>query len=484
MAKNNFDKKDYEGVEYTKLTDIPTNKKKKNILNKNKQKSPTKKIKKAQNFNFTTFLTIIILTGLIICFVVFGLTFNYLSQQFDFGTNVETESNILNTEITTLSVEDKILKSSEKISTGIIKEIILNENLVHIYDFVTKKNHILKYFNTTELKNQFDENLLLNEFSIGDIVKFKYSSSYKLISMEKSKNSFFNENISNFTVDLSNKFLKYKDNTFQLAENLLIFKNSKEISLDEISTLDTIDIKGIDNTILFILIKKSFGSLKFINNPNLSNATLEIDKDYFKSLNDSETLSLKEGKHKIVIRANGITPFVKEIDINSNKQTVVDLSEIQLKKGTLIINSDIQDYTIYINGVLNELTNSINLPYGTHTIKIEKEGYSPFETSILINKPQVSINVNLQKIEKYGEISISSSPTEAQVYIGQDFIGYTPLKYKLPYGNHSVTLKKEGYLDFNLSSINIEKNPSVFNITLHKKEETEQATKINTETTN
>ncbi|MEK6983850.1 MAG: PEGA domain-containing protein [Nanoarchaeota archaeon] len=57
-----------------------------------------------------------------------------------------------------------------------------------------------------------------------------------------------------------------------------------------------------------------------------------------------------------------------------------------------------------------------------------------------------------EKAEELGDtgaLFVESSPNSAQVFLGEEFKGNTPLNlYNLPVGQYEVTFKKEGYADF------------------------------------
>lgn len=483
MKKNNDYNKDdipltdldYKGVIYEPSKNNSINNKKnysKKSVNYNKKK------KIAQNFNYSYFLIATICLSVVIFSTIFFLTYHSISDYFDFDYK-KSPINMQNQEIVS-----ELDENTNKVSTGILKDINIDETTINILDLNTNKDYNLKINSSSELKDKFENNISILEFLKGDIVDFSFDSTNKLTYMKKSIETFFQENISNFDLDLTNNILKYNEKAYKINKNVIIYKGVIEFPLEKISSLDTLNIKGLNNEIYYIEIKKGTGSLKFINKPNLSDATLEIDRDIFKPLSEVDLINLKEGKHKIVIRDNSISPYVKEIDIFSEKETIIDLAEIQNKKGNLLINANVSDYDLYINNKIENSKDTILLPYGNYNIKIEKEGYKPFITNININKAQVSIQANLEKFEKLGKLNISSNPTEAQVFINNAFVGYTPLEYKLPYGNHNVILKKEGYLDFNLSGITIGENDSVFNITMHKKQSTtEEKTTSTTQST-
>lgn len=469
---------DYQGVIYE-----PSQNNSK--ISPKKTTIPAKK-KQAQNFNYSYFLIGTICLGVVIFGIIFFLTYNYIAEYFDFPSfnkpNISESQNISDSN---KPVENDILlnENTNKNIIGVLKYIDTEKNTIELIEPNSNKNYILKLTSSSELKDKYENPLSIVEFFKGDIVDFSFDSTNKLIYMKKYENAFLEENVSNFNLDLTNSILKYNGNAFKINKNVLVYKDIIEYPLEKVSSLDTLNIKGIGNDIYYIEIKKGNGIIKFENKPNLPDATLEIDRDIFKPLSEINTINIKEGLHKIVIRSGSISPFVKEIEVTSGNETIIDLTEIQNKRGYLSINTNISDYNLYINEKIELSREPLSLSYGTYNIKIEKEGYQPFNSQVLINKPQVSLQANLEKFEKLGKLDISSNPTEAQVFVNNAFIGYTPLNYKLPYGTHNIVLKKEGYLDFNLSSITIGENESVFNITMHKKQtETTETTTLEPQT--
>lgn len=60
-----------------------------------------------------------------------------------------------------------------------------------------------------------------------------------------------------------------------------------------------------------------------------------------------------------------------------------------------------------------------------------------------------SPNEEFQEVIDTGILAVESSPGEAQVYVDGELKGQTPLTlYNFPAGTHIVTVKKEGYSDF------------------------------------
>lgn len=455
---------DYEGVVYEPSKDS-LKYKENNIKNTTKTKE---KIKKAPNFNFSIFLGITISIGVVIFALVAILTYSSLSNYINLPKN-NSSLNLDNNTNNNIDNESLVLDTNTNQNIiGIIKNIDYEKNIFTFSDIKTNKVYTLKSKSTTEFKDKYENMLTISELEIGNVVDFSFDTDNKLNYVYENKNSFYLENISNTKINTELNTLSLNDKTYKINDNAIILRNNEEYELSKISSVDILDIKGYNNTIYFIELKKGNGILKLENKPALNKAVIEIDRDIFKSLEEIDSINLSEGKHKIVIRSEDTISFVKEIDIISGQETILDLSEIQNKSGTLYIKSNITDYTLYINNVIETSREPLKLHYGTYNIRAEKEGYNPFQAQVSINGPQANVEIKLEKIEKMGKININSTPDNTEVFINNNFVGYTPLVYKVPHGVHTITLKKSGYNDFVLSSVTIGDEESSFNITMHK----------------
>lgn len=456
---------DYKGVIYEPSENAKNFQKSK--IRKNNKPTIKKQIKKAPNFNFSLFLVLTISIGVVIFIIATSLTYSSISSYIGVpkpSDNVEQNINNIPNSNNTLVLDS----NTNQNLTGIIKSIDYEKNIFSFIDIKANKIYSLKVKPSTVFKDKYDNMLTLPEVKIGCVVDFSFDDSNKLNYVKENSNNFTLENITNIKIDLELNTLSINDKIYKIDDNVTILKNTEPYDITKISSLNVIDIKGYNNIIYFIDVKKGNGTLKLANKPNLNNAFIEIDRDIFKSLAEIDTINLSEGKHKVVIRSDDSISFVKEINIISGEETVLDLAQIQNKTSNLLIKSNVTDYTLYINNTIETSREPLKLAYGAYTIKAEKEGYKPFETQISINNPQATLNINLEKIEKMGKINISSNPDNAEVYVDNAFVGYTPLNYKLPQGVHTITLKKAGYNDFILSSVTIGDEESSFNITMHK----------------
>ncbi|WP_250277420.1 PEGA domain-containing protein [[Clostridium] colinum] len=469
---------DYKGVIYEPSKEAKNFKKnKKNIKFKENADKPKAKIKKAPSFNFNLFLGLTISIGIAIFVIVTSLTYSSISSYVGLPKADPNQ----NSPIISNNNNELILNSNtNKNILGVIKNINYETNLFTLTDINTNKNYTLKSKSSTIFKDKYGNMLTMLEIKKGAIVDFSFDDKNQINYINENSDAFLLENISNVKIDNELKTLKVNDKMFKINNNAIVVKNNEPYELTSISPLDVIDIKGYNDTVYFIELKKGNGTLKLENKPNLNKSIIEIDRDIFKSLDEINSINLPEGKHKVVIRSNDTLSFVKEIEILSGKETILDLSQIQSKSGKLFIKSNVTDYTLYVNDNIESSSSVLTLPYGTYNIKIEKEGYTPFQTQISINSPQYNLNVSLEKIEKVGKIIISSTPDNAEVFVNNMLVGYTPLTYKLPQGVHTITLKKQGYNDFVLSSVTIGEEESSFNITMHKSQNESSNTTNNT----
>ncbi|MFA6129319.1 MAG: PEGA domain-containing protein [Bacteroidales bacterium] len=99
--------------------------------------------------------------------------------------------------------------------------------------------------------------------------------------------------------------------------------------------------------------------------------------------------------------------------------------------------------------------NSIGV--GDHTVTLTLAGYQPYTARVTVYANTVSeISALLQSAGPnagVGEVSVSSTPAGANVFIDNNFVGISPLTLKaIPVGSHIVMVRLTGYQDYEVTT--------------------------------
>jgi hypothetical protein len=94
-----------------------------------------------------------------------------------------------------------------------------------------------------------------------------------------------------------------------------------------------------------------------------------------------------------------------------------------------------------------------NIGTGYHTVALTLSGYTPYTTQVNVNANTVSeVSALLKPVSPktgVGELSVSSTPSGANVFVDNNFVGITPLTLKeISAGSHVVTVRLTGYQDY------------------------------------
>jgi thiol-disulfide isomerase/thioredoxin len=122
---------------------------------------------------------------------------------------------------------------------------------------------------------------------------------------------------------------------------------------------------------------------------------------------------------------------------------------VQKKYGSIIIESTPSGATVLIDNVKKGSTplELKNIEVGTRKLKLIKSGYVTISKGVIINEKK-PINVSEVFILKTGDLTITSEPTGAMVYINGAIKGKTPYTItELTIGDYNVTVSSENYHD-------------------------------------
>lgn len=127
--------------------------------------------------------------------------------------------------------------------------------------------------------------------------------------------------------------------------------------------------------------------------------------------------------------------------------------------GTLVITSTPENSEVYLNGERTGLSTPFkkDVAVGVYAVEIRFKIFQSFKDSVVVTANNVTqLNENLK--DDFGAFMITSTPSAAKVYLGNEYLGNTPLERKeITPGEYTLTLEKEHYNRTNID-VRIEKD--------------------------
>lgn len=160
----------------------------------------------------------------------------------------------------------------------------------------------------------------------------------------------------------------------------------------------------------------------------------------------------------IIVTKSGYIPYyinISSSDFGSSStlRFYVTLTPDVPSTGTLSVSSNPSGAAVYIDGSYRGNSPlSMTLTEGTHSVSIRKDGYDSWSsTARVVGGTSSTISATLNKIVKTGYLSVSSSPSGANVFINNVYRGSTPVNLNLAEGYYTLELRKSGYSTYTTS---------------------------------
>jgi len=437
-----------------------------------KKNSPKKTPKKLppQKSKYPIYMTIAVASGISAFIILLILMKNILGGGYESKRNTDSYSEPTTTDYAVGEEEKNINVSvSGNEYSGVIRTKSDSFKTLTIYNISFDENADYTVTNGTRIYDKYGKGILFDELNEGDLVDFVYDKDNTLISINKSDKAFTETLKNGFKLDKINKTISTGVKTYNYSEMTKFIYKNEDFDPELIDpAVDTITISGHNDIVWSLTLDKGHGEITFIKNNKIKNGIIEIDTNIYKKLNDIDTVKLNEGTHKIVVKGSNIESFTKEISLTINEKATFDLNTIPIKTGKVTIIPSVDDYALYINGNLELSREPLELEYGSYTIEIVKYGYVTYNSRFTVKSSEVIIKPNLTKEVKMGTLTVNSNPEGANLLINGSSVGTTPYSCDLVQGQHSITLKKDGYKDITIDSIYISEQGATYNVKLQK----------------
>ncbi|NYT17594.1 MAG: PEGA domain-containing protein [Methanomicrobiales archaeon] len=201
------------------------------------------------------------------------------------------------------------------------------------------------------------------------------------------------------------------------------------------------------------MVPPATGSIAVETDPAEANVYLDTE---FIGLSPVSVGNVTPGSHSVQIEKDGYEPREVNTTVSAGATTIVSVALTALPPpttGSLDVFSEPTGANVYVDTDFKGITN-LSVPDlypGLHTVRVEKDGYIPYENaSVPISAgavTQVYAILDPVPVPETGEIDISSNPSGAAAYLDGVLKGTTPLTIvNLDPQLYTIRIEKSGYL--------------------------------------
>ena len=379
------------------------------------------------------------------------------------------------------SADTAVVMSVDQVNSGIV-----------FMNMATGRQYTLYYDGTTYVTDKHDGPMTISQLRPGDVVDVNFLKGKRQIaSIKQSPSAWVYESIDNYDLGGLNKTASIGTSTYSLPDEAVILSEGKRVEAMEVVSQDLVTIRGIDREIYSVSVERGHGYLRLRNEQALIGGWIEVGNKVIREITEDMLLVVPEGSYQVALSNGGIST-IKEVTIERDKETVLDVSDIKIvqnKTGRILFSVRPAGAEVSIDDAVTDISSAVELPYGIHKVHMEAEGYDsltkyiqvgseyakisftleekreeelpsisandldvkPAEDTTIpeleyapVKDPEPSVSENTISATKSNKVYIDS-PKGVEVYLDGNYVGIAPVSFKKNVGKHTVTLEKSGY---------------------------------------
>lgn len=321
---------------------------------------------------------------------------------------------------------------------------LLDDGEFLVYDIQQQKQKTVVCTEKTEVY-QKGERVFADTIQKGDVLMMALDKKEEVVIEAKYDDTIKQKEITNISVDTQNRTIKTDNTNYIYDTNTIFLYQQNDIAPSNLEACDVLQIDTIGDKIWSVEVLQYHGYLVIENKADIKNGMLQLDAQKPVPLGEINRIAVSEGSHTIKVTGDNIETQTDNILVEAGEEYPYDLSKAQEKVGVLVVNTNVTDYKLYINGALVDSSTPTVLPLGEYDVVILKNGYLEWNQTVNINKDTVTIKAELEEDIKYGAVSIVCNEEGSHVRIDGVEKGVTPLQIDLPYGIYNIEVQQEGF---------------------------------------
>ena len=156
---------------------------------------------------------------------------------------------------------------------------------------------------------------------------------------------------------------------------------------------------------------------------------------------------LRSGEYILILEAEGYYPLNQDLTIGEDQNQYYTIELLRLPGHLQVETGQVTGADIFIDNVARGKAPVTirDIPYGQHLVKVVADRYFPVEETIMINGMDLEQSINITLRPAWADVSFSSQPDSAEIFIDDELVGHTPLTAEVLEGKHTLRIKLTGH---------------------------------------
>jgi len=414
------------------------------------------------------FLVTTVFVGVVAAVFVFAMMFNEFSAEGDGNTPRQSNTSTTQPENDDTVVQDPLVVEPGRISfIGLVQDINTANGRIELYDIENSRQQLFFVENDTVLRDKFGIAKTFSQFSVGDVVEIVHEEGTTLVeAMRISAQVTTYWELRDIVVDEENNTLLVGNSRYAISPRTVVMHRGTPSNVADIATAATARVDIFREQVVFVDILQGSGIIRIPANDRILQGTAEVSNLAFAGLDGETDMRVPEGEHRLIIRGINIEPFEQTVNVTRGGTATVNFEGLELLSGSLTVNINDPLVILTINGEAHMANTLILLENGTYTVSVTRDGFMPFTREITINSNSHEMTVVLQEIVILRQnITITTSPPGARIYVDGTYLGLSPVPVALEHGTYTITMMLEGYMGGN-TNITVAGNQEIFSFLL------------------
>ena len=335
-------------------------------------------------------------------------------------------------------------------ASPMLVESVLDAEEVVVYDITEEERRTLILNEDTEVIDEQGRSVAYGGVEMGDLVMVELDKDGETArSIDYSDGTIETRELTGLKVDTAKKRLVGEDESFDYGEKAMFLYEEEKISPKDLEPCDLLELKMVDEVVWSVEVLEYHGYIEVENAKNIKDGEFQLDEEEAVPLEEGMKVAARAGQHEVMVKGSNIETRKDTIFVEAGEDFTYDLSKAQEKLGVIIVNANVTDYKLYINGAAAE--SPAVLPMGEYDVVILKNGYTEWSQHVKLAQESVTIHAELQRDMQYGTLTVTADTDGAWVYINGEEYGVAPMQVNLPYGSYNVQVEKDGYDTFRQS---------------------------------